>query len=43
MPKQYLAIKKKLISEGRSPASAEKSAAKIYNSLGKGHVGRGSS
>jgi len=42
MPKQYLAIKKKLMSEGKSEKAAEKSAAKIYNSLGKGHVGRGS-
>jgi hypothetical protein len=42
MPKQYLAIKKKLMKEGKSKASAEKSAAKIYNSMGKGHVGRGS-
>lgn len=42
MPKQYFAIKKKLKSEGQSDKSAEKHAAMIYNSLGKGHVGRGS-
>lgn len=42
MPKQYLAIKEKLMKEGKSEKAAEKSAAKIYNSLGKGHVGKGS-
>ena len=42
MPKQYLAIKKKLESEGLSKKEAEKHAAKIYNAMGKGHVGKGS-
>ena len=42
MPKQYLAIKKKLESEGLSKKEAEKHAAMIYNSKGKGHVGKGS-
>lgn len=42
MPEQYLAIKKKLIKEGMPPKKAEAHAAKIYNALGKGHVGRGS-
>jgi len=42
MPKQYLAIKKKLMSEGKSKKAAEKEAARIYNSKGKSHVGRGS-
>lgn len=42
MPKQYEAIRDKLIAEGLSKKAAEEHAAKIYNSLGKGHVGKGS-
>jgi hypothetical protein len=42
IPKQYLAIKAKLIKDGQSPANAEKHAAMIYNAMGKGHVGKGS-
>lgn len=41
MPKQYVAIEKKL--EKKMPKKeAQKHAAMIYNSLGKGHVGKGS-
>lgn len=42
MPKQYEAIRDKLLADGKSRKTAEKTAAKIYNSLGKGHVGKGS-
>ena len=42
MPKQYEAIKKELIAKGYSEKLAEMHAAKIYNSMGKGHVGKGS-
>jgi hypothetical protein len=42
MPKQYEAIRDKLIKEGKSEKSAQATAAKIYNAKGKGHVGRGS-
>jgi hypothetical protein len=42
MPKQYEAIRDKFIRQGMKPSAAKEKAAKIYNSLGKGHVGRGS-
>jgi len=42
MPRQYEAIRDKLIKEGKSKKTAQATAAKIYNSLGKGHVGKGS-
>lgn len=42
MPEQYEAIRDKKIKEGVPKKEAQKQAAKIYNSLGKGHVGRGS-
>lgn len=42
MPRQYEAIRDKLIKEGASKKDAQASAAKIYNAKGKGHVGRGS-
>lgn len=42
MPKQYEAIRNKLQKEGMSKKEAQKHAAKIYNSMGKGHVGKGS-
>ena len=49
MPKQYEAIRDKLIKSGasrkgsvKSKKDAQKHAAMIYNSKGKGHVGRGS-
>jgi hypothetical protein len=42
MPKQYEAIREKLIAEGKPKKEAQATAAKIYNSKGKGHVGRGS-
>jgi len=35
MPKKYEAIRDKLIAEGRSPASAKTSAAKIFNATRK--------
>ena len=40
-PAQYEAIRDKMIKEGMSKKEAQKHAAKIYNSKGKGHVGRG--
>ena len=42
MPAQYEAIKAALIKKGMSEKEAEVHAARIYNSLGKGHVGKGS-
>lgn len=42
MPRQYEAIRDKLIKEGMSEKKAQEHAAKIYNSKGKGHVGKGS-
>ncbi len=42
MPKQYEAIRDSYIRKGMAPSKAKEKAAKIYNSLGKGHVGRGS-
>lgn len=42
MPKQYEAIRDKLEKKGMSKKEAQKHAAKIYNSMGKGHVGKGS-
>lgn len=42
MPKQYEAMRDKFIRDGLKPAAAKEKAAKIYNSKGKGHVGRGS-
>lgn len=42
MPKQYEAIRDKLVKKGESKKDAQRDAAKIYNSLGKGHVGKGS-
>ncbi len=45
MPKQYLAIKEKLLKEGKSTKEAEKHAAMIYNATPAGQknpVGRGS-
>lgn len=42
MPKQYEAIRDKLIAEGKPKKQAQATAAKIYNSKGKGHVGKGS-
>lgn len=42
MPKQYEAIRDHLIKEGMSKKDAQKHAAMIYNSKGKGHVGKGS-
>lgn len=42
MPKQYEAIRDKFIAKGMKTKAAKKKAAMIYNSLGKGHVGRGS-
>lgn len=42
MPKQYVAIKEKLEAGGMSKKNAEMHAAKIYNAMGKGHVGKGS-
>lgn len=41
-PKQYEAIRDKLIKEGKSPEKAKETAARIYNAKGKGHVGKGS-
>ena len=35
MPKQYEAIRDKLISEGKSPKAAKTSAARIYNAQRK--------
>jgi hypothetical protein len=42
MPKQYVAMEKKFESAGMSRPKAQEKAAKIYNSKGKGHVGKGS-
>jgi hypothetical protein len=42
MPKQYEAIRDKLMKKGKSKKYAQKHAAMIYNAKGKGHVGRGS-
>ena len=42
MPRQYEAIRDKLIKSGKSKKDAQKHAAMIYNAKGKGHVGRGS-
>jgi len=42
LPKQYEAIKDRFIKKGMPKEEAQKRAAKIYNSLGKGHVGKGS-
>jgi hypothetical protein len=42
MPKQYEAIRDKLMQEGKPKKEAQATAAKIYNSKDKGHVGRGS-
>lgn len=42
MPKQYLAIRDKEIAKGASKKEAQATAAKIYNSKGKGHIGKGS-
>lgn len=42
MPKQYEAIRDKEMAKGASKKEAQATAAKIYNSKGKGHVGRGS-
>ena len=42
MPKQYTAIRDKLIQEGKSHEKAKETAAKIYNAKSKGHVGKGS-
>ena len=42
MPKQYEAIRDKLVRQGVPLKKAKESAAKIYNAKGKGHVGRGS-
>jgi hypothetical protein len=41
-PKQYVAMEKKFEKEGMSKPAAQEKAAKIYNSKGKGHVGKGS-
>jgi hypothetical protein len=41
MPKQYTAMRDKF-KKTMGKKAAEKKAARIYNSLGKGHVGRGS-
>jgi hypothetical protein len=42
MPAQYEAIKKELMKKGYGEKYAETHAAKIYNAMGKGHVGKGS-
>jgi len=42
MPKQYEAMRDKFKKEGMSEKNAQAKAAKIYNSKGKGHVGKGS-
>jgi hypothetical protein len=42
VPKQYEAMRDKFIKEGMSKEKAQEHAAKIYNSKGKGHVGKGS-
>ena len=42
MPKQYEAIRDKLIKKGVPKKDAQAQAARIYNAKGKGHVGRGS-
>ena len=42
MPKQYEAMRDKFQSEGMGKKAAQAKAAKIYNSKGKGHVGKGS-
>jgi len=42
MPKQYLAIRDKFLKEGMPLSKAKEHAAKIYNAMGKGHVGKGS-
>jgi hypothetical protein len=41
-PAQYEAIRDKFIKEGMGKKAAQEKAAKIYNSKGKGHVGKGS-
>jgi hypothetical protein len=42
VPKQYEAIRDKMMKEGKSKKDAQKHAAMIYNAKGKGHVGKGS-